>query len=124
MMLTRADQARISSLGETARLLSQEMVIKREEHLVHTEIIVRLLWFYFMSFIILFVFCCEVRDKCGNHCSGYSAGFYEKVEIDSSKNVCEDTKVNTKKVVWSKRREKPAKHAWWMCEDSFKKETM
>lgn len=39
----RADQARMSSLGETARLLSQEMVIKREEHLVHTEIIVRLL---------------------------------------------------------------------------------
>lgn len=37
----RADQARMSSLGQTARLLGQEMVIKREKHLVHTEIIVR-----------------------------------------------------------------------------------
>lgn len=61
-----------------------------------------------MIFIILFVFCSEARDTCDNHCSGYSAGFYGKVEIDSSKNVCEDAKVNSKKVVWSKRREKPA----------------
>lgn len=105
----RADQARMSSLGQTAgRLLGQEMVIKRKKHLAHTEIIVRLLWVYFIIFLILFVFCCEVRDTFDNRCSGYSAGFYGKVQIDSSKNVCDDAKVNSKKVVWSKRREKPA----------------
>lgn len=54
------------------------------------------------------MFCTCERDTCDNPCSGYSAGFYGKVQIDSSKNVCEDTKVNSKKVVWSKRREKPA----------------
>lgn len=53
------------------------------------------------------MFHCEVSEKCDNHCSGYSAGFYGKEQIDSSKNVCEDAKVNSKKVVWSKRREKP-----------------
>lgn len=32
--------------------------------------------------------------------------FYGKVDIDSSKDVCDDTKANGKKAVWSKRRVK------------------
>lgn len=98
-------------VSQTARLLGQEMDIKPEKHLVHTPGSV--LDSLYLMLLLLFCSCCvsvslwSFRDCPGKRPSLWIfSRFYGKVDVDWSKDVCEDSKANGQKAVWSKRRVK------------------